>query len=171
MSVNDRPGRPGWPQVDATRGNRFDAVRLAGDEVDRAGRRWTVLVAVRVVAHREMLRVIPERRHRVAVVVAHDEPRRRERPGAAGACASGVLGKEIDRAVVIGALLRRVRVRLVGGRRLRAIEAEWIRRAGAILGISAFGLFVSSSPRRPFGSGVFGTAVKAGSPGGFVATG
>jgi len=40
---------------------------LAGDQIDRSWRRWPKGGVVRVVAYREVLRVIPQRRHRVPV--------------------------------------------------------------------------------------------------------
>ncbi len=47
------------------------AVGLAGEHVDRAGRRRTVLVTPGIVAHRVVLGVVPQSGDRVAVEIAH----------------------------------------------------------------------------------------------------
>src|ERR1700736_374615 len=46
--------------------------RVPGDQVQSSGRGGTVAGAEGVVAHGEVLRVVPERRHGVPVVVVHD---------------------------------------------------------------------------------------------------
>src|SRR5262249_5243390 len=49
-----------------------DAVRVPGDQVERAGCRGAEGRAVGVVAHGEGLGVVPQRGHGIAVVVVHD---------------------------------------------------------------------------------------------------
>ncbi len=102
---------------------RKGAIDLPGDQIERPGRRRPEGRVERVVAHREVLGVVPERRHRVAVEVAHDlalvAPR----------CAvAGELDELVHQPVVEGQLLLGVVVPLVAGRGLRAAEAERIHR-------------------------------------------
>ncbi len=86
------------------------AVGLAGDQVDRAGRGWAEGRAVGIIAHREMLRVIPQRCDGVAVEIAHHQALGVEDASAAGAGRAGVLRKQVHLAAVEGRLLGAVGV-------------------------------------------------------------
>src|SRR6185312_1394844 len=74
-----------------------------------------------VVAHRVVLRVVPQRRRGVAVVVVHDDAGRAGLDATAGGGRRrlGVLDEQVHFAAVNGLLLRRVTVVLVRGKRLR----------------------------------------------------
>ncbi len=116
------------------------AVGLARDQVDRARRRRAERGVVRVVAHREVLGVVPHRGDGVAVVVAHHQARRvedrrrvrRQRTAERVAAGAGVFRIEINEAAVQRLLFRRVVVVLVGRGGLRRAEAERVGRAGAV---------------------------------------
>ena len=118
-------------------------VGLRGGHVERPGGRRPVGGAPRVVAHREVLGVVPQPGHAVAVVVVHDglvsqAPRRRylrrargeveafqalrERQVAAGVLRVGVLGS-----LVGSELLGGVVVILVAGQREVMAEAQRVR--------------------------------------------
>ncbi|ABA52723.1 hypothetical protein BURPS1710b_A2343 [Burkholderia pseudomallei 1710b] len=107
-------------------------VGLAGDHVQRARRRRAVGRRVCVVAHREALRVVPQRGHRVAVEVTHHLAGRAERARAAARAVARVFREEIGETVVVRLLLGGVRVVLIGRRGLCAVEAERIARARAV---------------------------------------
>ena len=47
-------------------------MRLAGNQVDGAGRRGAERCAIRVVTHGEVLRIVPQSCYGIAVEVAHD---------------------------------------------------------------------------------------------------
>ena len=108
-----------------------EAVGLARDQVDGARRGGAELRGEVVVAQRIMLRIVPQRRDGVAVVVTHDEAFGRN---AGGRRARGAdPGREaIHVAVVIGALLGALIVSLVRRERLRGRQAKRIGRAGAV---------------------------------------
>ena len=79
--------KPPWPSVIRRRvvSTMFvTAVGLAGDQVDRARRRRPVGVGIGVVAHGEVLGVVPQRGDGVAVIVAHHHPGGTESTDAAG---------------------------------------------------------------------------------------
>src|SRR5262249_2980720 len=113
---------------------------LAGDQVDGAGRRWTELGGVAVVAHRVVLGVVPQRRDGVAVEVAHrqslggDRGRRRQRAAGGGAAGGGGPGRGAGHvAVGAGGLLGHGVGPLVGGRRLAGRQPERIGRIVAVV--------------------------------------
>ena len=122
--------------VDFRQRRRDRAVGLAGDEVQRAGGGRAEGRAERVVAHREVLRVVPQRRHGVAVVVAH-------RQRLVGAVARE-LREAVHQPAVERLLLGRVVVVLVADDRFRAVDPERVERV------------------RVFGQQVFGQPVHAG---------
>jgi hypothetical protein len=96
-------------------------VRLAGDQVEGAGGRRAERRAERVVAHGEVLCVVPERGHGVAVVVAHHLA---TGLAARAVAATDLLDELVHQAVVEGQLLVLVVVVLISGLELRAVEAE-----------------------------------------------
>jgi hypothetical protein len=109
-----RGGRRDRRAVRQVRGVDFAGV--AGHEVDRARRRGPERRAVGVVAHREVLRVVPQRRDGVAVVVVHDLRRVARRPERARAGAGADrLHEVVHLAFVEGLLLVGVVVVLVAG--------------------------------------------------------
>ncbi|MET4151919.1 hypothetical protein ABIC08_003315 [Bradyrhizobium sp. RT9b] len=108
------------------------AIGLAGNHRERALRRRTESVGPGIVAHGEVLGVIPEGGGGVAVEIAHDLTVGAERTGAAGGAAAGEFRKQVFLAVVHGLLLGRVGVVLRARVGLGAVEAERIRRAGAV---------------------------------------
>lgn len=112
--------------------DRLHAVGLAGDDVDRAGRRRTVAVGVGVVVERVVLGIIPHRSDGVAVKIAHHLALGAERAGRARCAAARVQREEIGLAVVIGLLLGRVGVALRLGVRLRPVDTERIGGIGAV---------------------------------------
>jgi len=59
-------------------GRLIDSVRLTGDQIDRTWRRRPELRVVGVIVQCEVLRILPHRGDRVAIVVAHDLTRRRD---------------------------------------------------------------------------------------------
>ena len=89
-----------------------------------AGSRRAVGVGIGVVAHREMLRVLPHRGDGVAVEIAHHLAFGAESAGAARRAPAGIFGEQIGLAAVIGLLLGGIGVVLVGGVGLGAVEAE-----------------------------------------------
>ena len=125
------------------------AMGIAGDEVDGAGGRRAEIRAEGIVVEGEMLGVVPERRHRIAVEIAH------HRLGVA-ALLVGIGRGEFDELVhqpaVEGLLLRRVVVIHVAGRRLLRRQPDGIGRVG-IVGQQRLGQAVHG--RRP-GRGVEG---------------
>ena len=114
-----------------------DAVGLARDQIQRAEHRRPERGLEEVVAHREALRVVPDRRHRIAVEVREVQRLvglRRQAPVRRDELADG-RRKQIHLPVVVGDLLLRVAVILIGGRRLRWRQAIRIDRIGAVGGI------------------------------------
>ena len=116
------------------------AVGLAGDEIDGARRRGAEGGRIGVVAHGEVLGVVPQRGDGVAVVVAHHQTLRAEGAGAALGAAAGVQREEVHGEVVIGRLLGGVAVVLVGGAGLGDVEAEGLGRVGAVGGVGLVGV-------------------------------
>ena len=108
-----------------------EAVGLARDQVDGAGRRGAELRGVVIVVQREMLGVIPQGGDGVAVIIAHhqrlaaDAGRRRTRGSDEGR-------ETIHPPIVIGAFLRAFVVPLIRGQRLGRRQAERVRRPGAV---------------------------------------
>ncbi len=120
------------------------AVGLARDQIDSAVRRRAVAGVKRVVAHGEVLGVVPERRDGVAVEIGHHGRRRLEgarvaavrrvgdverplgRGLAAGAGVAGVL-EHVHGAAVGRALLVAVAVVLGAGKGVRRAQAERLR--------------------------------------------
>ncbi len=111
------------------------AVGLAGDDFQRTRRGRAVTIGAGVVAHREVLGVVPERRNGIAVVIAHDRAGRAERAGAAGRAFTCVKREQVSRAVVFGLLLRRIGVALVSRGHLGDVQTERIGGARAVLRI------------------------------------
>ena len=100
-------------------GGRVDRVAVAvtaGGHVERAGRGRPEVRVVVVVAHRVVLRVVPQPGDGVAVVVVHDDAGRAVLTGAQ--VLLGVLDEHVHLAAVERFLLRRVAVVLVAGQRL-----------------------------------------------------
>ncbi len=146
-----------------------DAVGLPGHEVEGARRRRSERRPVPVVAHGEVLRVVPERGHRVAVVVAERETGRAERTGGRvgrPVAAADRMRKEIHEAGVERELLRRVVVILIGGGGLRPVEAERVHGAGAVgrvqrVGVARQQRAAQTVHRRRPGRGVEGRLARA----------
>ncbi len=114
-----------------------------------------------MVAHGKMLRVVPVRRYRVAIVVAHRQASSRRdtcffsgntRPiGAADG-----FWKEIHLAVVIGQLLRLIVVILIGGHRLVAPQAKRIRLSQSVLFVEKVRILGQQLPAESFDPGSSG---------------
>ena len=103
----------------ARRVDRVGVAGLAGDQVERAGRGRAERGVPVVVAHRVVLRVVPQPGDRVAVVVVHDQAGMAEQDRLPGARVGlRVLDELVHLAVVDGFLLRGVAVVLVAGQRL-----------------------------------------------------
>src|SRR5260370_15229449 len=96
--------------------------------MDQGRSRWAEGGGVRVGIHSKELRLVPEGRDRVAVVVAHHFI-------AAGTC---VQRKQVHETTVEGPLLGGVVVVLVGSDRLRTIEPEGVGRACTIGGVKVW---------------------------------
>src|SRR6202000_271194 len=112
--------------------DQVHAVGLAGHDFERAGGRRAVAVGAGVVAHGEVVGIVPQGAEGVAVVIAHDLALGAERAAAAGRAVTGVEREQIGRTVVLGLLFRGVAVVLVGGGDLRHVETERVGRAGAV---------------------------------------
>jgi len=83
-----------------------------------------------------VLRIVPECRDRVAVVVAHDQTFALAEVGAWEARAvanSYFFGELVHQAVVEGGLLVGVIVILIAGHRLGAIQSKWLCRIGILI--------------------------------------
>ena len=113
---------------------RFEGLMgLAGDEVDVAHHCGAELGVEKIVAHGEMLRVVPQRGHGVAVVIAHGDASGTGNLGAASARGgrTGVLREFIHQAVIECGLFRLVGVGVVAiQRRLTTVEPEGRHRIG-----------------------------------------
>src|ERR1700691_1323110 len=104
----------------AGRGDRVTVRAQAGTHVDRALGRGPERGVPVVVAHRVVLRVVPQPGDGVAVEVVHDDPGRAVVLAGGGAVVLlGELDELIHLAAVFGLLLRQVVVVLVTGQRLR----------------------------------------------------
>src|SRR5580704_1374262 len=105
---------------------RDDTVGLTGNQVQRAIGRGTKVGVVGVIAHGEVLSVVPQGGNGVAVVIPHGQTGRVNDTAAARRRArdTNVGREQIHQAFIEGQLLRRVIVVLVVGSRLRAVEAE-----------------------------------------------
>ena len=135
-SVSPISGEAALAVGDRAAGRSRDAgqrtIGLAGDHVDRAGRRRTIGVGIGVVAHREVLGVVPESGDGVAVEIAHHLAVGAESADAAGGAATGEFREQVVLAVVIGLLLGCIAVVLRLRVRLRAVETERVRGTGAV---------------------------------------
>ena len=119
MTALDVVGVPGAGRVPG----RVERLRPAGvtrGHVDRAGGGRAEAGVPVVVAHRVVLGVVPQRGHGVAVEVVHDDAGRAVLDAAAVGRGRGLglLDEHVHLPVVLGLLLRRVAVVLVGGERL-----------------------------------------------------
>ncbi len=85
--------------------NNVHAVQLTGDGFQSAGSRRAVTVGAGVVAHGEVLGVVPHAGHGVAVEVTHYHAGRTEHARSAGRAYAGIERKQIGRAIVKGLLL------------------------------------------------------------------
>jgi len=110
------------------------AVGLACDRVQHAHRRRTEGGAVRVIAQREILRVVPHGRRGVPVKVAHDQPGglRHSRTARRRSGRSRVFRIQILRTTIGCLLLGLVVVVHVVGHSLRTIQTEGIGRARSV---------------------------------------
>src|SRR5579863_111300 len=94
-------------------------MRLAGDEVQMPQYRRPELGVKGIIAHGEVLSIIPECRDRVAIIVTHGEVR-----SASGAGGTGKLQEFVCQAVIKGQLFRSIVVRVSAGDRLASIKAK-----------------------------------------------
>src|SRR5215469_1075279 len=78
----------------------------------------------RVVAHCVVLRVVPERRHRVVVVIAHRQIR--DHRTVFRIYRAGELYEHVEQPAVICLLLIHVEISIVAGEVLGPIEPKWI---------------------------------------------
>ncbi len=127
---------------------RLGALRPAGDEVERAGRRRAEDGVEVVVAHRVMLGVVPERRDRVAVEIVHHDLGVALRPGGAHR-----LDEAVHEPAVIGLLLLAVAVIHVAGGGLGA---------GQPLGSGGIGIGGEQRPFEPVDGRRAGQGVESG---------
>ncbi len=102
------------------------AVVLTRYHGDCARRRRTIRVGIGVVAHREVLRVVPQTRHSIAVVVAHHEAQRAEFARGTRRVVTRIQRVQVHLAAVGSKLFRRVAVVLTLRAGLGAVEAERI---------------------------------------------
>ncbi|OIQ64276.1 hypothetical protein GALL_541740 [mine drainage metagenome] len=89
-----------------------------------------------------MLSIVPQAGDRVAVEIAHHLAFGAEGAGAARGASAGKLREEVRRAVVIGLLLGRIGMALIGRVRLCAIEAERIGGVAAVGGVGEVAVIV-----------------------------
>ncbi len=145
---------------------RICAVGLARDQVEGADRRRSEVRAVRIVTHREVLCIVPQGGHRVAVVVTHGEARRAEDAAARGRRTGHAdRGREqVHQAVIEGELLRAVVVILVGGDGLRSIQAERIGSAEHIRRVQLVRIGREQPARERVGGGRVGIRLEPGLP-------
>ena len=129
-----------------------DAVRLARHQIQRAQHRRPERRLEEVIAHREPLRVVPDRGHRVAVEIREVQRlvrlAARRLPSRRDELADG-RRKQIHLAVVVRDLLLRVAVILIGRRRLRRGQTVRIHRVGAVRRIRE--VRIRRQQRRPRG--------------------
>lgn len=88
----------------------------------------------KIVAQRVLLRVVPQGRNRIPVVVAHRKrsARRRHYSWRAAGGSAGMEWEQVQQTAVIGLLFVLVMIVVVAGTRLRPIEAEWIDRSSEV---------------------------------------
>ena len=110
---------------------RVHAARVTGDQVDRTRCRGAERRPERVVAHRVVLRVVPQRRRRVPVVVVHHGRRGAGLRAVRGLPArlSDRLHEEVHQAAVERLLLVAVVVILVAGLEAAGVTGEPVRAA------------------------------------------
>ncbi len=105
---------------------------LPGDEIQRAGSGGAESGAERIVAHREVLCVVPNRGHGIAVVVTHHDAGPFAGRVAAPAGRSHGLDKLVHEAGIESFLLVVVIVILVAGHRLCSRQPEGLNRIGIV---------------------------------------
>src|ERR1700723_3056077 len=107
-------------------GGGIHATGHAGDDVDGSNRGGPKVGSVKVVAHREILSVIPQAGYGVAIVVAHNDPGVQVlhvgKRWTAGS--TGEFGELVHQAAIKGLLFRHVVVILAAGVVLAGIKAE-----------------------------------------------
>jgi hypothetical protein len=109
-------------------------IGVAGNKIQQAGGGGSKGRAIGVVVHGEVLRVVPQRGHGIAVVVVHDAVDA-QTAGAGVIAAEGkrravlepCAGEAVHQAVVSGKLLIAIHVVLVAGDRPAAVDAHRIR--------------------------------------------
>src|SRR5205085_7281898 len=100
---------------------------LAGNQVECSRSRGAERGCKGVVAHREILCVVPQASNGVPVIIVHDD-------GLIGAtAATGVLDELVHKAVIECQLLRQVAVILVTCESLRAVKPGWIVQVGVVI--------------------------------------
>src|SRR5205807_6904892 len=102
--------------------------RLTRSEVQVSQSRRTKIGAEEVVIHREVLSIVPESSHSVAVVVTHNKTLSQAQIIAPGLRCPIELDKFVHQAPVQGLLFAGVIVTLIADDRLRAIQAERLNR-------------------------------------------
>src|SRR5580693_9895379 len=134
-----------------------DAIGLAGNQIDRTHRGRTEVGAVRVIAHRVVLGIVPQRSDRVAIEVSHYLTSREyniRRSTGWRTRASRVGGKQIHRATVEGQLFGSVIVAHVLRVGLRAIEAKRIGCSAAVERIQIWIVVQKRVAQAVYGRGV-----------------
>src|SRR5947209_7427803 len=101
-------------------------MRLTSDQVESTDSGWSKSGAEEVIAHREVLCVVPEGRDGVAIIVIHHDP-------FVFASRTHILDELIHLAIVKSFLLIEVLVILVTVDRLRAIQSLWISQVGIVV--------------------------------------
>jgi hypothetical protein len=137
---------------------------LARNQVDRAHRGRAKIGAIGVVAHRVVLGIVPQRRNRIAVKIAHHltgcEHGCRRSTGRR-TCAASVRGEQIHHAAVEGELFGHVVMIHILCVRLRAIKTERIGCAGSIERVKV-GVIVQQSDSQTVHSACAGKRVENG---------
>ncbi len=115
--------------------SQYHAIGLSAHHFQRARRRWAIIIIVVIVTQREMLRIIPQPRHGIAVKIPHHLSR-----GTKSACTTrrrrtSIFGEQIGQTMIIRLLLCRIGVILIRRIRLRRIKPEWVGSACSIRGI------------------------------------
>src|SRR5437588_2092532 len=135
--IGNIAGRVGGLAVGPERHKRR-AKRVAGNQIQGAGSGRTISGAEGVVAHGEVLRVVPKSSHGVAVVVAHGAGRAKD-----SVVAAQFLYELIHQSAIRGCLLVSVVVVLIAGHRNAAVNAKRIGEIGVVFeqaGIQAIGV-------------------------------
>src|SRR6185312_11095482 len=100
---------------------------LPGGQVDRSRCRWSERGSKGVIAHGEILSIIPECSDRVSIVVVHHKV-------LIGATATtGVLNELVHQAMIECQLLGQVVVILVTGEGLGTVKSGWIGKIGIVI--------------------------------------